>query len=157
MYGKAFAMMYEGSLYGKGVVVFAVWNYVIAKMEPIKDLKRMEVRLNEEQIAATLGGVTAEKVKEAIEFLCSPDPRSNSVEEDGRRLKRLGEFTYIVVNGWKYSLIKNREALRAANAEAQARRREKKRLEALEKNRRLGKRVNGIPEAPPVETVIDRV
>ena len=40
MYGKHFASMYEGSLYGSGAVVFAVWGYVIACQVGMVGLRR---------------------------------------------------------------------------------------------------------------------
>ena len=54
MYGKHFASMYEGSLYGSGAVVFAVWGYVIACQVPDREHGAV-VTLNARKLADTLG------------------------------------------------------------------------------------------------------
>ena len=126
MYGKAFSSMYEGSMYGAGVTVFAVWNYALAFMKPVMDQEVMMVELNPRAIADRLGKVSEQEVASAIEFLCSPDPNSRSKEEEGRRLVRTGQFEYRVVNGWKYTKILNEEQRRRMNATYQKKYREKK-------------------------------
>ncbi len=108
---------------GAGAMVFAVWGYVIAKWKPDKDVGG-QVRLN----PALLGPILGESVKEvekAIEYLCRPDERSSTKEEGGRRLIRIGQFDYRVVNAAKYHAIRNEEDRREQNREAQARYREK--------------------------------
>ena len=50
MYGKHFASMYEGSLYGSGAVVFAVWGYVIAEVPFVKGVDELfELQLDNGQ------------------------------------------------------------------------------------------------------------
>ena len=71
VYGKHFASMYEGSLYGSGAVVFAVWGYVIACQVPDREHGSV-VTLNARKLADTLGEEVAD-VETAIEFLCRPD------------------------------------------------------------------------------------
>lgn len=93
---------------GSGAAVFAVWGYVIAHMRPPK----FEVELNPVLLAFILGE-PEEVVVKAIEKLCSPDVRSRSKAEDGRRLIKLGEYLYHVVNGETYNAIRS-------NAEMQA-------------------------------------
>lgn len=123
MFGKAFASMYDGSLYGAGAIVFAVWGYVIACQEPSR-LHGSVVTLNAKKLADTIGE-DEESVGKAIEFLCAPDANSTTKEEQGRRLIRLGEFEYRVVNGAKYRAIRDREMRRAQLREAQDRHRAK--------------------------------
>ena len=59
MYGKHFASMYEGSLYGSGAVVFAVWGYVIACQVPDREHGSV-VTLNARKLADTLGEEVAD-------------------------------------------------------------------------------------------------
>lgn len=124
MYGKHFASMYEGSMIGAGSHVFALMGYVIGNMRPDK-VVGAQVTLNP-VLLATIFGETVERVEEAIKYLCSPDAKSTSPEEEGRRLVRVGQFAYRVVNGAKYAAIKNEEERREANRIRQERFREKK-------------------------------
>lgn len=120
-YGKHFASMYEGSMIGAGAVVFAVWGYVIATGVP--DWKGgLEVELNPKLLGFILGE-SVEEVAVAIEMLCAPDGESRSKEEGGRRLMRVGQFAYRVVNGAKYRAMRDEERRREANREAQQRKR----------------------------------
>ncbi len=110
MFGKHFASMYEGSMFGAGAVVFAVMGYVIANQEPDRTVGS-QVELNPKLLAAILGEPVKE-VEKAIDFLCSPDKESRSKDEGGRRLVKMGQFAYRVVNGAKYLKILDREARR---------------------------------------------
>ena len=53
------------------------------------------VTLNARKLADTLGEEVAD-VETAIEFLCRPDERSTTKEDEGRRLVKLGEFECLV-------------------------------------------------------------
>lgn len=119
MYAKAFASMYEGSMVGAGINVFAVWNYAIAKAF------RGAVELNPRFVAMVLGG-KEEDVESALEFLTSPDPESRSQEEQGRRLVKEGQFQYRVVNWDHYQRIRNEQDRREYNRVAQAEYRSRK-------------------------------
>ena len=67
IFGKVFASMFTGSMYGAGAHVFAVMTYVIANMQPNKE--RVEyVRLNPKFLAGVIGE-TEEKIQSAIDFL----------------------------------------------------------------------------------------
>lgn len=118
--------MYEGSLVGAGAITFAVMGYVIANYRLDKDVGA-QVRLNP-KLLATILGETDQDIRKAIEFLCAPDLESTSKEEGGRRLIRIGEFDYRVVNGAKYTGIRNEEERREANCQAQKRVRERKKI-----------------------------
>lgn len=113
MYGKAFASMYERSMVGVGALVFAVWGYVIAKAVPDKKVGA-QVTLNPDLLGPILGESPAD-VKRAIDFLCSPDPRSTTKEEQGRRLVKIGEFDFKVVSHAKYRAMRNEEERREQN------------------------------------------
>jgi len=113
MFGKHFASMYSGSMVGRGALVFAVMGYVISNMKPDAEVG-MQVELNTVLLSAILGEQEGD-VRAAIEFLCSPDAESRSKEEEGRRLKRVGQFSYQVVNGAKYRAMRTAEDVREYN------------------------------------------
>jgi hypothetical protein len=132
MFGKIFESLFTGSMVGAGSHVFAVWSYVIANQRPDRKVGS-QVDLNPRLLAAIIGE-KQERIQEAIDFLCSPDPESRSRAEGGRRLVQLGQFSYKVVNGEKYRQIRNEEERRIQNREAQQRYRDKK----------SGKKVGGL-------------
>ena len=125
-FGKHFECMYERSMVGAGAMVFAVMGYVIAKSKPSVEHGGV-VTLNPLLLGPILGE-KEEDVGKAIEFLCSPDPRSESKEDAGRRLVRLTEFEYRVVNFPKYRAMKQVESRREQNRLAQQKYREKGKL-----------------------------
>lgn len=109
---------------GAGSHVFAVWGYVIAKQRPDRKVGST-VELNSKLLAAVIGD-SEERMSQAIEYLCDVDERSRTSENDGRRLVRLGQFTYQVVNGAKYRAIRNDDERRTQTREAVRRHRAKK-------------------------------
>lgn len=113
MYGKHFESMYTGSMFGKGPTVFAVWGYVISHTR-----KDGYVELNPHLLAATIG-CKASEIDDAIEFLCQPDEKSRSKDEDGRRMIREAEFDYRVVNYLSYRNILNEDERRDYNRQKQ--------------------------------------
>ncbi len=114
MYGKSFEGMFEGSMVGSGVNVFAVWGFIITKC------RRGFIEINPKLLAFTLGG-TEEEISSALEFLQRPDPASRSPAEEGRRLVKEGQFLYRIVNWDKYDKLRNaidrREYLRIKQQE----------------------------------------
>lgn len=127
-WGKHFSSMYEGSMYGAGAMVFAVWGYVLSNMRPenVKDRNSdMIVELNAKKLADTLGEQPTD-VEAAIGVLCSPDAKSRSTEEGGRRLIDLGAFLFKVVNGRRYREIRDEAERRESCRLAMARLRQKK-------------------------------
>ena len=118
MYGKHFESMYDGSMYGAGVAVFAVWGYVISHA------REGVVELNPQMLAHTLGG-KEEEIIAAIKKLQSPDPRSRHKEYEGRRLIKEGEYQYRVPSWEYYQTIKTADALREYNRLAKRRQRNK--------------------------------
>lgn len=128
MYGKHFASMYEGSMVGAGAIPFAIMGYVIANYQ-LDQKVGAQVRLNPVLLAAILG--EAEKdIEKGIEYLCAPDGKSSTKVENGRRLIQIGEFDYRVVNGAKYTAIKNEEERREANRLAKQRERAQKKVKS---------------------------
>jgi hypothetical protein len=118
MYGKHFESTYSGSMLGAGSDVFAVWGYVIAHT------RNSQVELNP-QLLAVIIGAPPEAMEQAVSYLCAPDARSRSTNEDGRRLVREGQFAYRVVNHAEYAKIRNEDERREYNREAQRRHRDK--------------------------------
>lgn len=102
---------------GSGAIVFAVMGYIIANQTPDRKIGS-QVRLNP-VLLATILGESQKDIQKAIEFLCAPDPKSTTKVEGGRRLKKIGEFDYQVVNGAKYRAIRDEEVRREQNREAQ--------------------------------------
>jgi hypothetical protein len=100
MYGKTYESMYDGSMIGSGIHVFAVWNYVITKA------RGGIVEVNPKLLAFTLGG-TEKQITDALMFLQKPDTNSRSKDEGGRRLVKEGQFQYRIVNWERYAVIKN--------------------------------------------------
>lgn len=123
-FGKIHASMYTGSMYGSGAMMFAVMGYVVANMLPVGD-DGMQVELNPEMLRHVLGE-DEKDVRKAIETLCSPDPKSRTKQEEGRRLVKLGEFEYRVVNGPKYRAIRAKEVRLEQNRVAQKKFRSKR-------------------------------
>ena len=110
MYGKAFASMYSGSMFGSGFPVFAVWNYALANAD-----RHGSVEMNPKLLAAVLGG-PVEEVAGALDVLLQVDTDSRSKVEEGRRLIRTGEYSYTIVNHAAYSSIRNADERRVYNA-----------------------------------------
>lgn len=122
-FGKHYSSMYAGSMVGSGAVVFAVMGYVIANQVPNFD-GELVVELNPELLGFILGE-KPKSVVEAIDFLCSPDAKSRTKVEEGRRLVKLGEFSYLVVNGRHYRAMRDPARRREQNREAKRRQRNK--------------------------------
>ena len=124
MYGKHFAAMYCGSMVGAGFGAFSVMGYVIANMKPDK-VVGFQVDLNVKLLSAIFGE-PEEVIQKAIDYLCAPDPATRTQGEQGRRLVKIGTFSYRVVNGVHYDQLRNEEHRREQNRTAQANFRAKK-------------------------------
>jgi len=95
-YAKVFRTMFTGSMYGAGLHVFATWAWALSH----KDESGL-VEVNPRLVAAELGA-EVEQIDRAIEYLTAPDPDSRSPEEEGRRMVRVGQFDFRVVNHARY-------------------------------------------------------
>lgn len=132
MFGKHFASMYTGSMFGKPATVFAVWGYAISNLRPSRKDGSCHVEMNPTLLAATFAS-TVPEIIEAIRTLCEPDPASRSDTEDGRRLVTEGEIhagpmNFLVVNGSKYREMRDEEERRAYLREAKRKQRSTKLL-----------------------------
>lgn len=121
-YGKIFGSMFTGSMVGSGPVVLSLWAYVIANAQPPG-----VVELNPRLLAYIIG-CKVQEIEAAIEVLCGPDKSSRTEDMEGRRLIQEGAMQYRVVTWAKYNKVRNDEARRAQNREAQARYRRKSSL-----------------------------
>ncbi len=113
MYGKTYQSMYQGSMVGAGLNVFAVWNYIVTNTH------FGVIELNPKLLKAILGG-EIEEIQAALDFLGKPDPESRSKIEEGRRIVKEGQFQYRVVNWQEYQTMKNADDLREYNRVKQA-------------------------------------
>ena len=118
MYGKHFASMYTGSMFGKPAIVFAVWGYVISHMREDRKSGQTFVELNPTLLASVFATSPVD-VCSGLDVLEGPDPASRTPEADGRRLilmdhtRHMGPLLYQVVNGAKYHAIRDEEERRA--------------------------------------------
>lgn len=129
MYGKHYASMYEGSMRGAGSAFFAVWGWIISHMRPDRQHGTV-VELNAELVAFVIGE-RVEVVEEVVAKMCAPDERSRSKTEEGRKLVRVGEYGYRVVNGAHYRAIRDEQDRRDYQANWQrVNRRMKKAIES---------------------------
>ena len=124
MFGKHYESMYTGSMLGAGAPVFAVWGYVVSHQKPSRD-GRYTVEVNPKLLAVVLGE-PVEVVETVLRRFQEPDAGSRSKEEEGRRLVKLGEYLYWVVNGAFYAKLANDESRRAYNRMKQREHRAKK-------------------------------
>lgn len=103
MYGKVFAQTYVGSMFGAGLPVMALWPYMLATCD-----KKGRVEVNPPMVAVMLG-CAAEDVVAALAFLEAPDPNSRTKEYEGRRIEKVGQFLYQILNYVKYRDIRAEE------------------------------------------------
>lgn len=159
IYGKLFKKLYTGSMVGKGFAVFSLMPYVISHMEPDKEGEEFVV-LNPEILATTFGA-TEKEVQKAIEFLCAPDPKTDTEGNEGRRLMPRSRYLFWVVNGKFYRRIQDEEDRREKAAARQQKHRDKKLARGTNKNAGLpliGEEThvrNGTPD-PVVEAAMAR-
>lgn len=109
---------------GAGALVFAVMGYVIANQVLDAEVGS-QVELNPKLLSFILGESESD-VAGAIAFLCKKDEKSRTPDCDGRRLVKLGEYSYRVVNGAKYAKMRNEDDRRRQNREAKRRERANK-------------------------------
>lgn len=127
MFGKHHSSMYQGSMIGKGSCYFAVWGYVIANTIPCRTTKYgAYVELNP-ALLAFIFGEEKEKIVETLQAMCEPDAESRTKTEEGRKLLKLGEYAYDVVNFHKYRARRDEEQRREQCREAKRRERARKR------------------------------
>ena len=126
--------------------MFAVWGYVVSHQKPARD-GEYYAELNEEELCDCIGEVTLVDIRAVIEKLCAPDPRSRTPDEEGRRLVKVGQFSYRVVNGAHYQKLIDDESRRAYwRLKKKEERQEKKESQNVPSSRPVGDA--GPPEEP---------
>lgn len=118
MFGKHFESMYDGSMYGAGLAVFAVWGWIISHA------RAGVVELNPKRLADTLGG-KEEEVQQALEYLQRPDPHSRFKACEGKRLVKEGEYQYRLPSWEYYQKIRSELDRREYNRQKQREHRER--------------------------------
>lgn len=118
MYGKLFERMYTGSMMGSGAMMFAVWPYIISHMKPNRERTVFTVELNT-ALMAVLIGEKEEEIADIIKQCCQPDLKSRTPDKEGRKLVKMSEYLYEVVNGNVYDQIRRAEDLKESNRRRQ--------------------------------------
>lgn len=134
-FGKLHGSMFTGSMVGCGAMMFAVMSYVVANGVPHSE-HGGTVELNPKLLAMILGE-SEEDVVRAIQRLCEPDENSRSKACEGRRLVKVGQFEYRIVNFLPYREPYVSEARKIYNRDAKRREREKLKKSALKNGKPL--------------------
>lgn len=113
MFGRTYESMYHGSMRGAGSPMFALWGYIISHQKPGAD-DDYYVELNEEELRDNIGE-KIEVIQTVMALLQSPDKKSRTKKEEGRRLVKVGEYAYRVVNGAHYQRLADDQARRDYN------------------------------------------
>ena len=122
MFAKVFASLWQGSMVGRSDMQL-VFIYMLANC----DAKGVFDQTPE--VVAALTGIPIERVEVAIKQLESPDPRSRTATDDGRRLVLLDDhrdWGWRIVNYAEYRNSRDEEQRREQNREATRRWRDKK-------------------------------
>ena len=117
MYGKIFASMYNGSLYGQ-------WQAIVTfqQMIVLCDIDGV-VDMTPQAIAARTS-IPLDIIQEGIRILEQPDKYSRTPDAEGRRIDRLDyhrEWGWVIVNYKKYRHLIDAETVREQNRERQRR------------------------------------
>lgn len=96
-WGKFYAKTFTGSMYGAGLHVFTLMGFCVANAMPPEG----DVEINTKMLAPVFG-CPEEEILKALDYLTSPDPSSRTPGEQGRRLVKVGAFTYRLVNFMAY-------------------------------------------------------
>lgn len=121
MYAKVFSQIFDSSIAENYEA-----RHVFQDLLILADRTGV-VDMTVEAIARRTNG-PAKRIKEAIQFLSQPDPRSRSKEHEGRRLIQLDsrrDWGWIIVNYEHYRSIQDEEARRATWRDAKAKQRQR--------------------------------
>jgi hypothetical protein len=121
MYGKLFASMYDGTLYGQWQAIVTLQQMVIlADEDGIVDITPPAL--------AAKTSIPLEIIEKGLEQLSEPDKYSRSADEDGRRIVLLDEnrpWGWRIVNYQYYRDLANREEKKRKDRERIAEKRKK--------------------------------
>jgi len=105
VYGKIFASMYDGTLYGH-------WQAIVAFQQMIVLCDADGVVDMTPQAIAARTSIPLEIIQQGIEVLEKPDPYSRTPGDDGRRIVRLDDH-----RPWGWRLVNHRVYLELVTAE----------------------------------------
>lgn len=108
MYGKIFASMYDGSIYGQ-------WKAIVTFQQMIALADRDGVIDITPQALSARTSIPLDIIQEGISVLESPDKASRTPDEDGRRIIRLDDdrpWGWRITNYAKYREIRTAEERR---------------------------------------------
>lgn len=112
--------LFESSLCAAGAVPFAVFMLLLAKAKPPDGV----ARVSSSAIAGVLR-ITDEECLKAFAVLQAPDRESRSLENEGRRIERV-DGGWLILNYWKYRVMRDPDTRREQNREAAKRWRAKR-------------------------------
>jgi hypothetical protein len=120
VYGKIFASMFDGSLYGnwKAIVTFQQM-IILCDADGVLDMTPHAL--------AARTSIPLDVLREGLEVLEAPDQYSRSPEQDGRRIERLDghrPWGWRIVNYRRYRMMVDAETVREQNRARQQRHRE---------------------------------
>jgi hypothetical protein len=122
MYGKIFASMYEGSLYGQ-------WQAIVTFQQLIVLCDADGVVDMTPQAIAARTSIPLEIIEAGLKILSEPDKYSRSPDSDGRRIELIDPdvrpWGWSIVNHNKYKYLQDMDTVRAANRERQRKHRAK--------------------------------
>ena len=148
MFAKVFKSMFTGSMLGAGPEVFAVWVWLLSHAD-----EAGHVDANTKLLAVAIGMEEA-SVIDAIAYLESEDERSRSDELDGRRIQRLGPYSYRIVNYEHYREMRSKESRRKYQRELMRKRRaEGAQAEEASPKRATKPKAKASPKPPPPEAL----
>ncbi len=108
MYGKIFAQMYDGSLYGQWQALIT-FQQMIVLADPVG-----HVDMTPQAIAARTS-IPLDIIQAGLQILEQPDPDSRTPDEDGRRIVRLSDhrtWGWRIVNHGHYRKLRSQEERR---------------------------------------------
>lgn len=113
MYGKIFAKIYEGTLYGK-------WEALVTFQQMIVLCDADGMIDMTPQAIASRTSIPLEIIEKGIAVLEAPDPYSRTPEQEGRRIERIDAhrpWGWHIVNHAKYAALQDAETVRAQTRE----------------------------------------
>ena len=119
MYGKLFASMYDGTLYGQ-------WEAIVTFQQMIILCDSVGVLDMTPPALAARTSIPLDIIEKGISALESPDPYSRSPDQDGRRIERLDDhrpWGWRIINHHRYRQMGSVEAKKEADRERIARKR----------------------------------